>query len=257
VGSDPAVVAQGASQRQRRSSEDTRSSGADRNSVCAQKWDSVGDVTTRTWMWFGNDLLEAVAAMAPSRCVAQAASSVAGSLGTSRPDRLVPSKFGFTKCACSRGGEKTGKNPTDRGKSGTKRHVLVEREGIPLAVTLSGANVHDNQQLEATLDAVDPIRRPRGRPRKRPQKLHADKGYDAAWCRQACRKRGIIPRIARRGIESSQRLGTHRWVVERTLSWLNRYRRLKVRYERRADIHQAFVELGCALIVWNFFERFC
>ena len=117
--------------------------------------------------------------------------------------------------------------------------------------------MHDNQMLEVTLDEVEPIRRPRGRPRKRPEKLHADKGYDAAWCRQVCRQRGITPRIARRGIESSQRLGKHRWVVERTLSWLNRYRRLKVRYERRADIHQAFVKLGCALIVWNYAQRFC
>lgn len=104
------------------------------------------------------------------------------------------------------------------------------------------------------LDAVSPIRRPRGRPgrqRKRPKKLHADKGYDFARCRQALRKRRIRPRIARRGIESSERLGTHRWVVERTLAWLNRYRRLKVRFERRADVHQAFLSLGCALICWN------
>jgi len=104
------------------------------------------------------------------------------------------------------------------------------------------------------LDAVSPIRRPSGRPgrtRKRPEKLHADKGYDFARCRQALRKRGIRCRIARRGIESSERLGCHRWVVERTLAWLNRYRRLKVRYERRADVHQAFLSLGCALICWN------
>jgi transposase len=65
------------------------------------------------------------------------------------------------------------------------------------------------------------------------------------------RRRGIIPRIARRGIESRERLGRYRWVVERTLSWLNRFRRLKVRYERRADIHQAFLLLGCALICWQ------
>lgn len=68
----------------------------------------------------------------------------------------------------------------------------------------------------------------------------------------------IQPRIARRGIESSARLGRHRWVVERTLSWLNRYRRLKVRYERRAEIHQAFLSLGCALICWGFLQQgFC
>ena len=109
--------------------------------------------------------------------------------------------------------------------------------------------------LEEMLDAIVPIRGRRGRPRKRPDKLHADKGYDFPRCRRALRKRRIIPRIARRGIESSQRLGRHRWVVERTLAWLNRFRRLKVRYERRADIHQAFLSLGCALICWNFLQH--
>ena len=124
----------------------------------------------------------------------------------------------------------------------------------------TAANVHDSNMLEAILDAVSPIRRPRGRPgrpRKRPEKLHADKGYDFVRCRHSLRKRGIKPRIARRGIESSERLGRHRWVAERTLAWLNRYRRLKVRYERRADIHQAFLSLGCALVCWNFVQRLC
>ncbi len=114
--------------------------------------------------------------------------------------------------------------------------------------------------LEEAVDAIEPIRGSRGRPgrlRKRPKKLHADKGYDFPRCRKALRKRGIKARIARRGVESSERLGRHRWVVERTLSWLNRYRRLKVRYERRADIHQAFLDLGCALICWGYVQRFC
>ena len=126
---------------------------------------------------------------------------------------------------------------------------------MPLAVTLSAANVHDSKMLEATIDAIEPIRRPRGRPRKRPAKLHADKAYDGRPCRSALHQRHIIPRIARRGIESTQRLGRHRWVVERTLAWLSQYRRLRVRYERRADIHQAFLHLGCALICWNAIQK--
>jgi len=129
---------------------------------------------------------------------------------------------------------------------------VVDRQGIPLAVTQSGANVHDCKMLAKTVDAIMPIRRPLGWPRKRPTKLHADKGYDYRFCRDALRQRGIIPRIARRGIESSQKLGCHRWVVEHTLSWLNRFRRLKVRYERRDDIHQAFLHLGCIFICWDF-----
>jgi IS5 family transposase len=136
---------------------------------------------------------------------------------------------------------------------------VVDRRGVPLAVRQSAANVHDSKMLEETVDAIPAIKGRRGRPRKRPHKLHADKGYDYPRCRQALRKRGILPRIARKGIESSQRLGRHRWVVERTLAWLNRFRRLTVRYERRADIHQAFLSLGCALICFKFMQRqmFC
>ena len=104
---------------------------------------------------------------------------------------------------------------------------------------------------------MPPIRRPRGRPRRRPDKLHADKAYDHRPCRAACRERHIKPRLARRGIESSERLGRHRWVVERTLAWLNRFRRLTIRYERRADLHQAFLTLGCAMICFRQLQRFC
>ncbi len=109
---------------------------------------------------------------------------------------------------------------------------MVDGGGVPLAVRHTAANVHDSKMLEEAVDAIRPIRGARGRPgrpRKRPGKLHADKGYDFSRCREALRKRGIKARIARRGIDSSERLGRHRWVVERTLSWLNRVRRLKVR----------------------------
>ena len=135
---------------------------------------------------------------------------------------------------------------------------MVERKGIPLAVIISAANVHDIKMMDKTIDAITPIKRPAGRPRKRPSKLHADKAYDSREQRRALRRRGITPRIARKGVESSEKLGRHRWVVERTHSWLNRYRRLKIRYERLAEIHLAFLYLGCALICWNFIQReFC
>ena len=120
---------------------------------------------------------------------------------------------------------------------------------------LSAANVHDSKVLEEAVDAIEPIKRSLGkpgRPRKRPQKLHADKGYDFPRCRKALRKRGIKARIARRSIDSSEKLGRHRWVVERTLAWLARYRRLSVRYERRDDTHEAFLHLGCSLICLNY-----
>ena len=131
---------------------------------------------------------------------------------------------------------------------------MVDREGTPLKLLLTAANVNETTMLEATVDAIHPIKGRRGRPRKRPDKLHADKGYDSKKNRAALRQRGITPRIARKGVESKQRLGRHRWVVERTHSWLNRFRRLKVRYERRADIHEAFLTLGCALICWKLLQ---
>jgi transposase len=151
------------------------------------------------------------------------------------------------------GGRRTGRNPTDRGKLGSKHHIIVDRNGIPLArPVLTSANDNDSIHLDRVIDAIRPIRQRHGRPRRRPAKLHADKAYDHRWCRLVCRIRGIQPRIARRGIESSQRLGRHRWVVERTLGWLHNYRRLAVRYERRDDIHEAFLVVG-AILICGFF----
>lgn len=112
----------------------------------------------------------------------------------------------------------------------------MDANGTPLGLTLTGANCNDSRMLAATLDAVPGVRTGRrGRPRRRPDKLHADKGYDhrrcldGSRCRRECRARSITPRIARRGIESSQHLGRHRWIVERTLAWLARFRRLTIR----------------------------
>ena len=138
------------------------------------------------------------------------------------------------------------------------RHILVDANGIPLALKISPANRHDSKLLETLVDAVPAIRQCAGRPRRRPAKLHADKGYDFAHCRRALRQRAIIPRIARRGVESSERLGRHRWVVERTLAWFARFRRIAVRYERRADIFTAFHQIAASLICWRFVQRwFC
>jgi IS5 family transposase len=104
----------------------------------------------------------------------------------------------------------------------------------------SAANTHDSQLLIPLVDAVAPTRVPRGRPRHRPAKLHADKAYDQKVLRAELRRRGITPRIARKGIESSTRLGRHRWVVEASLSWLLRNRRLVRRYDRIAEHFEAF-----------------
>lgn len=159
--------------------------------------------------------------------------------------------------ARQKGGEETGPNPTDRGRAGSKRHLITDAKGIPLAVRLSAANIHDSRLFEELIDAVPPVRQGRGRPCRRPAKLHADKGYDFPQCRRALRRRAIQPRIARRGIDSSERLGRYRWVIERTLAWFSRFRRLTVRYERRIDIFEAFHHLAAALICRRFVQRFC
>jgi transposase len=159
---------------------------------------------------------------------------------------LEPGGAGQLQRSGQKGGLETGPNLTNRGKAGSKRDVVIDANGIPLAVTLSAANVHDSRMLEATVDAIPAIRQCAGRPAK----LHADKGYDFARCRRA-----IIPRIARRGIDNSERLGRHRWKVERTLAWFARFRRIVVRYERRADIFEAFHCLATALITFRFVEK--
>jgi transposase len=130
-----------------------------------------------------------------------------------------------------------------------------DRRGLPLASLLTGANRHDSVVFEDLIDAIPPIKQANGHRRRRPDKLHADKAHDIPRCRQALRRRHIRVRIARKGVDSSARLGRHRWVVERTLAWLARYRRLTVRYERRADIHQAFLTLGCCLICFTTLQK--
>jgi transposase len=202
-------------------------------------------------------VLAEAARLARGGRVGASAPGLAGQARRSGRDRLVEGVPGLGERARQKGGEKVGKNPTDRGKPGSKRHLVSDRGGVPLAVVLTAANVHDSKVLEEAVYAIEPIKRPLGkpgRPRKRPAKLHADKGYDFPRCRKALRKRGIKARIARRGIDSSEKLGRHRWVVERTLAWLARYRRLSVRYERRDDIHEAFLHLGCSLICLNYLK---
>ena len=146
------------------------------------------------------------------------------------------------------GGEKTGKNPTDRAKLGSKHHILTDAQGIPMAVTVTGSNVPDINELLHLVDHVPPIAGKVGRPRQRPEVLYADRAYDSDPHRQQLRKRGILPRIARRNTEHGSGLGNYRWVVERTASWLHSFRKLRIRTDRLGDVHEAFVALGSALI---------
>ena len=118
-------------------------------------------------------------------------------------------------------------------------------------VDISAANLNDHKMLQDMVDGIRPVRQRAGRPRKRPAKLHGDKGYDYRSCRQALARRGIKARIARKGIESSTRLGRHRYVIERCLEWVTRFRRLARRYERKASHFLGFLRLACAVICYR------
>jgi len=113
---------------------------------------------------------------------------------------------------------------------------------------VTGGNRHDVTQLLALVDAIPPIAGKVGHPVQRPGEVFADRAYDSDPHREELRQRRIVPNIARRNTEHGSGLGLFRWVVERTISWLHQYRRLRVRYERRADIHAAFLTLGCIMI---------
>jgi transposase len=175
-----------------------------------------------------------------------------------RPDRLFACVGGLGFDPSLFGGGQTGPNPTDRGKSGTKRHFATSANGIPLAVKVTAANRNDITQLLPLVDAIPPIAGKVGRPRRRPDAVQGDRAYDSQPHRRELRQRGIVPILARRRTEHGSGLGRHRWVVERTIAWFHQYRRLLIRYERRSDIHEAFVLIASILICWNFLAKsFC
>ena len=142
-------------------------------------------------------------------------------------------------------GKKTGRNPTDRGKQGTKRSVLTDGNGIPLAAAVDGANTHDMRLVEETLKSI-PIERPD--PNDVEQNLCMDKGYDYDDVRQTIDQYGYTAHIKSRGDEEQERkqLSTYRarrWVVERTHSWMNRFRRLLIRWEKKVNNYKQLLHL--------------
>ena len=119
-------------------------------------------------------------------------------------------------------------------------------------VRLTGANAHDVTELIALVDAIPAVAGKAGHPKSKPEIVQADRGYDSEPHRQALRDRKIEPLIAKRGQPHGSGLGRTRWVVERTISWLHQFRRLRIRFEKRHEIHEAFLAIGCALICLRF-----
>lgn len=150
------------------------------------------------------------------------------------------------------GGEDTGPNPTDRSKSGSKHHVLTDAQGIPLNATVTAANVNEVTQLLDVLVNKPAVGGKPGPPRELPDRLQGDAGYDSEPLRTLLRWLGITPVLNRRHSEHGSGLGQLRWFVERTISWLHSFGRLRRRLDRLTEIQEAFLRLGCSLICLRF-----
>ena len=153
-------------------------------------------------------------------------------------------------------GGKTGPNPTDRRKPGSKHHLITDANGLPLAAILTEANRHAVTQLLPLVAVIPPVGGKRGRPRRGPDRVQGDRAYDSGPHRRMLRSLGIEPVLAQRFTGHGSGLGVHRWVVEGTIAWLHQFRRLRIRYERRAEIHEAFLSLGCSLICFRRLNSF-
>lgn len=152
------------------------------------------------------------------------------------------------------GGEKTGPTPTDRAKSGTTRSLLTDGAGVPLGIAVSGANTHDTCLVNPTLESLV-IERPTPT-RRHPQHFCGDKGYDYLDVRELVAAWGYTAHIKARGQEQSERqripgYRARRWVVERTHSWFNRFRRLLIRWEKKVAHYLAFVHFACAWMTFR------
>lgn len=146
------------------------------------------------------------------------------------------------------GGEDTGPSPVDRAKSGSKHHIITDASGIPRTSSVTAANVHDVTEMAPLVNKLPEVAGKVGRPRRKPDALQGDLAYDSEPHRQGLKEIGIEPVLPERGIDDQEGLGETRWPVERTLSWTHQNRRLRVRYERRSDIHQAYLTLACIKI---------
>ena len=250
-----APEAQEATQERSRPTAGVRPCNADRDRVRAALGHPLEDVAARDGLRLRGDLLATVETLAASRGVEASAPSAAIETSPGRAHRLLA--CGGRQLLDPRPGrwEKTGPNPTDRRRPGSKHHLLIDAQGIPLSAILTKANRHDVTQLLPLIRAIPPIGGKRGAPRRKPKLVQADRAYDSDPHRAALLALGIQSQIARRRTEHGSGLGKTRWVVERTIAWLHWFRRLRIRYERLPNIHEAFLKIGCSLICWRFLQR--
>lgn len=149
------------------------------------------------------------------------------------------------------GGDQTGPNPTDRAKTGSKHTLLVDGNGVPLALRTTGANASDQKQLEPIIYEFPHVKGKPGRPKEHPQAAFADRGYDSEPNRALLRWLGIEPFIAKRNTEHGSGLGKIRWVVERTNAWLKGLKRMRIRWDRLDVIVDAWNLLAMSVICFR------
>lgn len=231
---------------------DREPSGSDWDPFRPEDGDPLGGLTAGDGMRIRNELLAQVAGLAAGGCLAENPRGPFGQTQPGRADRLVTGRGRQQFHQSRKRGPQTGPNPTDRRKYGSKHHVITDANGIPLATCLTGANRHDITQLIPLVDGLPHVRGKRGRPRHYPDVVQADRGYDSEPHRNLLIARGIKPSLAKRRTPHGSGLGTTRWVVERTIAWLHQFRRLRIRFERRDDIHAALLSIGCSIICSRF-----
>jgi transposase len=258
MGTYQTTYSAGTTQAQRWSPQSDRQSLSDWYLIYSQDRHTLGVSATRDGLWQRHDLLAPTARLANCWCLAKDMAGSPGQIGHGRCYRLVYFCHGQLLGTGAFWGAKTGPNPTDRGKNGSKRHLIVDGRGTPLAIEHTGANVHDSEMAIALVDGIPSIKQPRGRPRRRPDEVLADRAYDAEEkIRHPLRQPKTKPLIAKRNTQNGSGLGKFRYVVEAAFDWLFNQRRLRVRYEKRDDIHQAFLIIGCFLICWRRIMEFC
>ena len=143
----------------------------------------------------------------------------------------------------------------DRRKKGSKHHLAVDAAGTPLAAQVTAANVHDVNQLIPLVEALPAVRGKPGAPLRKPEEVMGDRAYHDEGRRMTLSGRGIDTAIARRGAPHGSGLGILRYVVEQTVALLHQFRRLRTRFDKRADIHETFLTIGCAMICWRRLHR--
>jgi len=149
------------------------------------------------------------------------------------------------------GGDETGPSPVDRRKSGTKHTLLVSDNGVPLSIRTAGANASDHTQIIPLVLDFPRVGGKPGRPKERPDVLYADRGYDSDATRWLLRWMGIEPRIGKRNTPHGSGLGRVRWVVERTISWVKGLRRMRIRYDRKGIIRDAWTTLAAGVVCFR------